>query len=119
MTYPVSYKDPFNPRFRCAGTHMERTFEILEVAEDLGGKTGELLKMLKDCWPEGSERDQRGSTSRQVSYLGYLAGFEDRDMADFMRAALGCGGLSVVQVGHLIEKLKEENTSTPSADGAL
>ncbi len=100
------YRDPFNPHFRCTGTHMERTFGVLEAAEELEGKAGEVLSMLKDCWPEGTDRDQRGSTSRQVSYLGYLAGFEDRDMADFTRATLDCGGLSVVQVGYLIEKLR-------------
>lgn len=112
--YDVDYSTPHNPRFRIFGDHVSRNFKILELAEDLPeeSRVRDILLLLGTCYPEGSKRDERGGTSRQINYVASLAGLRDPDIADLMRLSFEAGGLSVVQVGFIIEKLKEVRDCT-------
>ncbi len=108
--YPVIYEDPLNPRLSISGDHLSRQFDLLDLAEGVGGKAGETLLLLKDCFPEGSGRDDRGATSRQLRYIIDLADFEPEDVGSMMTVLFEIGGISVVQASHLIEKLKRQKT---------
>ncbi len=106
-TYPVDYREPFNPRFRLFGDHFERNFKALELAEDLdGGKAKDVFLELDDCFPTGSPADSEGASSRLVNDLIALAAMEDPDIQCLMRTAFESGGLSVTQVDHIVSALE-------------
>lgn len=105
--YPVLYDDPLNPRLNLRAGHLERTFNLLEIAEDMEDEAGDILKLLGECFPTGSQRDARGATSKQLHYIIHLANMkQEEEISRFMRMLFEAGGISVVQASFIIEKLK-------------
>lgn len=87
--------------------HYERIFRALE--SDVDQPVRYLLEFLRDSTPSGDHRDKIRPSQKQIAYLLDLGNdmheftFEE-DKKDFLSVV---GKLSMVQVGHLIGKLKD------------
>ena len=98
-----------NPRMVIWGTDLERTLtfmELLEDEDDLDEKVRDVISMLGDCFPVGTERDLRGASFKQTRYISLLAGFDLDQVHEFCRIVTLAGGLDSGQAHHLITKLE-------------
>jgi hypothetical protein len=102
------YMRDHNPKMGIIGSHHERVSSILERAQGMDGRVGDVLGLLEDSKPKGDHQDSMGSSKRQFSYICHLAEFSLEEERQFVSAIKEGGGLSMAQCHYLITKLKEK-----------
>jgi len=101
------YMRDHNPKMGISGSHHERVSSILERAQGMDERVGEVLGLLRDSEPKGDHQDSMGGSKRQFGYICHLAELSLEEERQFVSAIKEGGGLSMAQCHHLITKLKE------------
>ncbi len=95
-------------RNRIVGSSLERTMRYMELIEvkDLDPKVHDVFYLLNDLFPSGTERDVRGASYKQLSYICGLAGItDDESLSTFTHMVNEAGGLDSLQAHHIINRL--------------
>ena len=103
------YMRDHNPKMGISGSHDERVSSILEMAQGMDGRVGEVLGLLRDSEPKGDHQDTIGGSKRQFDYICHLAELSLEEERRLVSAIKEGGGLSMAQCHHLITKLKEKH----------
>ncbi len=101
------YMRDHNPKMEIIGSHHKRVSSILEVAQGMDERVGEVLGLLRDSEPKGDHQDSKGGSKRQFDYICHLAELTLEEERQFVGAIKEGGGLSMAQCHHVITKLKE------------
>jgi hypothetical protein len=101
------YMRDHNPKMGIIGSYHERVSSILERAQGMDGRVGDVLGLLRDSEPKGDHQDSMGGSKRQFGYICHLAEFSLEEERQFVSAIKEGGGLSMAQCHHLITELKE------------
>lgn len=101
--------NPMNPRFIVRGTSLERFLKMLDLAENTertGEDVREIVHCLGDYFPIGSEKENRGATSRQITLMSDLTDLSNDGIRRLMSVFVRSGGLDLAQAHHIIGRLK-------------
>lgn len=101
------------------GTELERTRALVGLTNDptIREEVRSLLALLVEYTPDAKQREQRGSTLKQVIYIASLANFSTEDTGKLYLALDMCGGLSRSQASYLIDILKERRRNYRVSSG--
>lgn len=96
-----------SPRMELWGDHLTRTFRICDLSEGMKGRGAKVCALLSDCFPEGTNRDTVGATSKQIAYIFTLANLKGKSADEFFSIVSFSGGISSYQAHYLIQQIRE------------